>query len=219
MLHMNSRNHVVRPNLSFRETIVLADVPETRVRKDIESGRLPRRHTTDSTHLWFRWLDVYCFAAIYSHPFISARGRKLILDRFEEVTSRRAQHEHWTILGAPEISENLRVEFGKYLYLDLCKAFDDVEPRVAIYALGLSRIEERRDVLAGEPIFRNSRLPVRHIGEMAEQGESVANILEDYPSLTPEDVEFARFYFRAHPVMGRPRKGAETGRVAQTASR
>jgi uncharacterized protein (DUF433 family) len=226
MLNVNSPEAThVRPNLSFRETIVLACVPEKRVRKDIETGRLSRRYSADSTHLWFRWLDVFCFAAVYSHTLISAEGRKLVLDKFEEIASRRAHH--WTAFNIASRLESLMIEFNRhlhldsngYLHLDLCRVSDDVKPRVFIYAAGLSRIEERGDVLAGESVFRDSRLPVRHIGEMAERGESIENIIEDYPSLDSNDVEFARLYFRAHPPMGRPRKGAENDFVAETTSR
>ena len=52
-----------------------------------------------------------------------------------------------------------------------------------------------------------------YIGKMAEAGESIENILEDYPNLTEGDVKFARLYFKARPSVGRPRSdGALDGR-------
>lgn len=80
-----------------------------------------------------------------------------------------------------------------------------VSPRLNVYYLGLSRVEERHDVLGGEAVFRDSRLSVMHVGKMIESGEAVANILEDYPYLNEDDVRFASLYFRAHPAVGRPR--------------
>ena len=43
---------------------------------------------------------------------------------------------------------------------------------------------------------------------MLEAGDTVEMILEDYPYLTSDDVEFARLYHRANPPKGRPREGA-----------
>lgn len=57
---------------------------------------------------------------------------------------------------------------------------------------------ERKDVLGGEPVFPNSRLAVRHVGEMARRGAPVAEIIEDYPSLGEQDVEFAMRYVIEH---------------------
>ena len=217
----------IRANLSLRETIVLASVAEKRVRKDIEAGRLPRRYSADSAHLWFRWLDVFCFAAVYSHTLISAEGRKLVLEKFEEIASRRAYGDGWMAFDVVSGFEDLMTLFkdrlylgsSRYLQLDLSRVFHDVKPRVELYAAGLLRIEERGDVFAGEPVFCGSRLPVRHVGEMADRGETIENIIEDYPGLESKDIEFARLYFRAHPAMGRPRKAAESSVAAQTASR
>ncbi|MBV9567237.1 MAG: DUF433 domain-containing protein, partial [Hyphomicrobiales bacterium] len=219
--HMSNANsfEAVRPNLSFREAIVLAQVPEKRVRKDIETGRLSRRYGEDSAHLRFRWIDVLCFAAVYSHSYISAEGRKLVLDKFEEIASRQDRRDHWTAFNAIMVERQLHLDVSGYLQLDLCRVFRDVTPRISLYAAGLARIEQCSEVLAGEPVFRDSRLPVRHIGEMAERGESIENIVEDYPSLDESDVEFARLYFRAHPPTGRPRKRAENDVAAEATSR
>src|SRR5206468_2484919 len=54
-------------------------------------------------------------------------------------------------------------------------------------------------VLAGEPVSRDSRLSVRRVGEALERSEKAATIREDYPYLTPEDIEFAPRYVRAYP--------------------
>lgn len=44
-------------------------------------------------------------------------------------------------------------------------------------------------ILGGEPVFKGSRLSVRHIGGMPESER--ASILADYPYLTDEDISFA----------------------------
>lgn len=48
------------------------------------------------------------------------------------------------------------------------------------------------DILGGETVFPNSRVAVRHIGEIARRGASVDEIVADYPNLSKRDVEFAK---------------------------
>jgi uncharacterized protein (DUF433 family) len=61
-------------------------------------------------------------------------------------------------------------------------------------------------VLGGEPVFRATRLSVRHVGGMLERGESPGTVREDYPYLTKEDLAFSRLFARAYPRVGRPRQ-------------
>ena len=62
-------------------------------------------------------------------------------------------------------------------------------------------------VLAGEPVFKDSRLSVRHIGGLPVSEK--AAILEDYPYLSEADIQFARVFSRAYPRLGRPRESSE----------
>jgi uncharacterized protein (DUF433 family) len=54
------------------------------------------------------------------------------------------------------------------------------------------RVERRPSVAGGEAVFMGTRLTIGNIAGMCEAGEPLANILEDYPYLTREDVENAR---------------------------
>ncbi len=40
----------------------------------------------------------------------------------------------------------------------------DVWQSSVLYQRGVDRIESRHDVLSGEPVFRGTRLSVRHVG-------------------------------------------------------
>lgn len=48
-------------------------------------------------------------------------------------------------------------------------------------------------ILGGEIVFPNSRLSVRHVGLLAIKGLK-EELLEDYPYLTEEDIEFAKLF-------------------------
>lgn len=69
-----------------------------------------------------------------------------------------------------------------------------------------TRLVSQEDILGGEPVFAGSRLAVRRVGALAERGESATALLQDYPSLKPADIEFARLYTKAYPRVGRPRE-------------
>jgi hypothetical protein len=48
---------------------------------------------------------------------------------------------------------------------------------------------------------------------MAERGVSIKEILEDYSSLTENDVEFAKLNYRARSSLGRPRGTEEHAEI------
>jgi uncharacterized protein (DUF433 family) len=75
--------------------------------------------------------------------------------------------------------------------------------RIALYRRGLGRVESRPDVLGGEPVFRGTRLSVRHIGGMLLNGVPEAEIRTDYPQLSSDDIAFAALFVRLKPLPGR----------------
>src|SRR5947209_13326255 len=79
-------------------------------------------------------------------------------------------------------------------------------------ALGLQKLKKAEQmvvsdpaVMGGTPVFRGTRIPVETITEMLEAGVSAEEILDGYPSLSPENLKFAMVYVQAHPRRGRPR--------------
>jgi uncharacterized protein (DUF433 family) len=72
-----------------------------------------------------------------------------------------------------------------------------------LYSAGMKRTEIRENTSGGERLFKGTRLSVRNVAEMLEAGDTVEMILEDYPYLARDDVEFARLYHRASAPVGR----------------
>jgi uncharacterized protein (DUF433 family) len=215
----------IRAMLSLRETTVLADVAEAKIRKDIETGFLAPIKSANAERLLFRWADVFVFAAVYKGDLLSAALRKKAFDELEglmEPSDRRHYYYHLdaNALMAAKLMWNRpsklfdscdRLKLDDYLFIDIKKAAKDLAPRIDLYADGLTRIEEKEGVLGGEAVFKNTRLSVNHIGKMREGGEAIADIIEDYPYLHDDDIEFARLYFKAHPMLGRPPRREESG--------
>jgi uncharacterized protein (DUF433 family) len=109
-------------------------------------------------------------------------------------------------------SEIWMLQLDAFLSVDIKPAVDRIDHTAAVYARGLERVDSDPDRMVGVPVFAGTRLPVRHIGLMCERGAPPADILEDYPELTADDLEFARLYAKANPVIGRPAKSeAMTG--------
>lgn len=65
-------------------------------------------------------------------------------------------------------------------------------------------IEVDPDIMGGTPVMRGTRITVYSLLGRIEGGDSVADVLEDNPHLTPEMVETALLYARTHPLVGRP---------------
>jgi uncharacterized protein (DUF433 family) len=199
-----------RELLTLLETTILAEVSENRVRKDIETGLYPSARIVrfDDRRMCFRWSDVFTIAAVYRNRALNGRMRKLV---FEKVYSLDCPLNpplfHWTAVGAWEKCRAVKLD--SYVVLDLHGVCEDVRPRVDLYAYGLSRIEEKDGVLGGDAVFKGTRLPVLHVGKMFDRGETIGDIRADYPYLTEDDVKFAQIYYRAHPIVGRPRTRAE----------
>ena len=59
------------------------------------------------------------------------------------------------------------------------------------------RVVKRRGVLGGKPIFAGTRILVETVLRYIQAGYGTDAILEEYPSLTPADVEAARKYAAA----------------------
>jgi uncharacterized protein (DUF433 family) len=60
-------------------------------------------------------------------------------------------------------------------------------------------VESNPAIMGGTPVFRGTRIPVHLVAEMIEQGTLIVEILEGYPSLTREMVEYARISATTHP--------------------
>jgi len=65
------------------------------------------------------------------------------------------------------------------------------------------RIELNEEVLAGKPVVKGTRLAVEFIVELLAEGWSEAQVLENYPNLTSEDVRGCLKYASAVPQVER----------------
>lgn len=98
-----------------------------------------------------------------------------------------------------------KLELGAGWTLDVGALEQQVRERLQAFNEWKDTLVMSDVVLGGEPVFRGSRLAVRHVGRMVLRGGKRSEILEDYPYLTDGDLDFASLYALAYPKVGRPR--------------
>lgn len=89
---------------------------------------------------------------------------------------------------------------GDVVSLDWQRLIKKTGRRINLYRAGRMRVQSTDAILGGEPVFKDTRLAVRHIGAMRMGGEPTARIREDYRGLSADDVEFAVLYTKANPI-------------------
>jgi uncharacterized protein (DUF433 family) len=169
------------------EAAALLGLPERQIRKEVEHKLFG---TARPLRLAFPAL-VYLEALRLMDLELGVGDRKKLLTKIRKAMAASS---------APE-----EVQLTAVLSLKLGPVVRDVVAKVEAFTRWKDGLVSKAEILGGEPVFARSRLAVRHVGALAERGERVAQILEDYPYLTERDVEFARLYARAYPRLGRPR--------------
>lgn len=178
---------------TLAEAAALVDLNEKEVRKEIEykvidgdslSTRTENSHS--SPRLSFSAL-VYLYLVRRSSLLLRSRERSSIYKRIVQT------------MAQDEIPEQIEVADPFYLRLGDGVAY--LDDKVGRFLAWKEDFVSDPDIMGGAETFPNSRLTVRHVGGMLERGVDPQEILEDYPYLTPADLEFARLFVRAYPDM------------------
>lgn len=174
------------------EVVALFDLDEKAIRREIELGALPERKPVEFSFGEAVYLVVMRMLGVQ----LGVEDRRKVRD---------------LVVRALSSGRKSRVELSEVLELKVAPAYEEVSTKGDRFdAWKRARIVEDDTILAGEPIFKGTRLPVRKIGAMIERhGErAVKELRADYPNLrlSEEDIELAPKYVRAYPRRGRPRE-------------
>ncbi len=107
------------------------------------------------------------------------------------------------------------VKAGDYLIVDVGAARKHIEKGARDLALAEGEVTTDHAVLGGEPVFKGTRIPVRLVASMLNDGASETEILEGYPKLDNRRLELARIWSAAHPQVGRPKSLSDKGGVVR----
>jgi uncharacterized protein (DUF433 family) len=184
-------------DLTLKETSVLSGAPEKSIRHElaarvVRAGRARGRRR-------FSPREVVYFVLVNDLPV--GLDKALRKELFDLLASNKKRSGRWR-----REAHRLVLEGHVPVVLPTDDLVKRVEERIGTFLRGRSRVVSRPEVLGGEPVFEGTRISVRFVGERARKGEPAAELLEDYPALGPEDLEFAKMYVALGRPPGRPRK-------------
>lgn len=112
-----------------------------------------------------------------------------------------------------------RVKADDLVIVDVGEARRQIAKRVRELQAAEAAVVRDSKVMGGEPVFKGTRIPVRLIASMLDQGASEAEILDGYPRLETRDLELAQIWAAAHPRRGRPKTLADRGATVRFRTR
>jgi uncharacterized protein (DUF433 family) len=171
--------------LTTTEVAALTGLDEKSIRKDVEhavldAGTPPR--FAESALVYFRARALFRFA-------LDAGDRRQLYALVSDAVERHVS----------------RVELGPGWLLDVEAITRDILDRIARFDAWKAKLVTSEHILGGEPVFPNTRLAVRQVGDLLARSAPLREVREDYPYLTDEDLEFAPLFLTAYPRVGRPR--------------
>jgi uncharacterized protein (DUF433 family) len=184
--------------LSLKEAAVLSGVGEKTLRHELAGNILQASHARGRVTLALE--DLFYLALVQALPFQLGRQERKELFQLIHLRNELA-HGSW------------RWEKDRLLLLGTVCAeiqtrslFEDLWRKVSVFLKGRKKVESKDEVLGGEPVFAGTRVSVRHVGGLVKRGVPESELLEDFPRLSKEDLEFARIFVELGPPPGRPRK-------------
>jgi uncharacterized protein (DUF433 family) len=117
---------------------------------------------------------------------------------------RRTRQEIAEELRQSPGADRITVREGTALRIEVRPARRHVANQLKNFARIGSMVVSNPDIMRGTPVFKGTRVPVQLVADMLNQGAVAGEILEGYPTLSPEMVAMAPLYARAFPRRGRP---------------
>jgi uncharacterized protein (DUF433 family) len=111
------------------------------------------------------------------------------------------------------------VKADELLIVDVGEARKQVERGVRDLEAAEAIVAKDKATMGGEPVFKDTRVPVYGIVAMLEAGASAEELLSGYPKLTERMIELARVWVSAHPRRGRPKSLKDLGLTVKSAKR
>ena len=182
-------------DLTIRGTATLSGVPKATIEKAIEARvlrtlRAPPRLRGGAT----RYLPIRAVAYIRSLSEADLAGLPT-----------RHKRAIWRGLACSEPVQLAAIEFAPGTVLDLERRAADCLRRAVEYKTARDRyIASDPDILGGTPVISGTQLTVYAVPGRLQDGESVDDLVEDYPDVPREAFMAAGLYARAHPLRGRP---------------
>ena len=193
------------------EAAAIAEVEPDTFRTALEKKSVtPSRRVKTGKAVRYRFSegDVLYLLMITEFPFPLKKEDK---DSLAKVVARGSKTaKHWASEGADLVFRSGEMT----IIVEWKHRRETVEKNVAAYRWGKG--EDR--FLTGhsewlEPVFRGTRIALEHVAALFRKSVREEEIAEDFPSLGPEDLAYARLMARLGDRPGRPKKRLRVERV------
>jgi uncharacterized protein (DUF433 family) len=188
---------------SVNEAAAIAEVSADVIRTALEKKAVMpshRQRVGKAVRCQFSVGDVMFMKLLVEFPFPLSRRDKQSLAQILAHGDRKAAQ--WSLKGT-----NLVYRSGEMQMSIECKSLrQTVAKNLVAYRWGRRRVVSSPDILGGEPVFRGTRIPLRHVASLFRKGVPESEITEDFPALSPRDLAYARLVARVGNRPGRPKK-------------
>jgi uncharacterized protein (DUF433 family) len=188
---------------SVSEAAAIAEVSPDTIRTALEKKSVVpsrKRKTGKAVRHQFSAGDVLFIKLLAEFPFPLSKQDKRSLAQILARGNRKSSP--WSRDGIDLVyrSGDVRMSFQ-------CKSLrQTVDRNVATFRWGKKQVVSSPEVLSGEPVFRGTRVPLRHIASLFRKGISKKEITDDFPGLSTRDLAYAQLVSRFGEKPGRPRK-------------
>ncbi len=184
------RRKQATPSLSPAEAAFVAELPRKIVEQAIDRGEVkpvPTRRRGEPARALDEPAVVYLRLRSEAGHLLTAKARK----------------EVYRVLKS-EKPVRRRLEFGP-VAVSTTGAVQKVRERMRRVRRAQAAVQIHPDTRGGEPVVRDTRIPIRMLADLVKAGEARERILEDYPALDAQLLEDALLYAALYPQRGRPR--------------
>jgi len=188
---------------SANEAAAIAEISPDTIRTALEKKSVSpsrKQKTGKAVRHQFSAGDVLLMKVLAEFPFPLSKRDKQSLAQILARGNRTAAH--WSLQGS-----DLVYRAGEMQVSIQCKPFRQTVARnLVAYRWGRRRVTSSPEILGGEPVFRGTRIPLRHVASLFRKGVPEQEIAEDFPGLSARDLAYARLYARFGEKPGRPKK-------------
>jgi uncharacterized protein (DUF433 family) len=198
---------------SVPEAAFIADISDRDVNRVIDEAILPEELFANVPRAR-RFPALACALASFyfqEEDLLTKRARQRVIS---SLIYQLREHEDFSRLldlnlaiNAPDWEvtlDNLKVELANYA--------TQVKQRIESVIEAESMVTTDPEILAGEPVFNGTRIPVRTIAAWMDEGVDGQTIQQAYPSVTDDMLRIAPIYVRTNPRRGRPPQFGDVNR-------
>ncbi len=171
-----------------QEVAAVAGAPLAMIQKAITARRVPARMNRRSRRRELDRTAVLAFALVAALP----------------PEFRLSPGDAYRLLKGDQAPPPSELAVGGIVRIDTGTALAPVEQRLQLYERARELVISDPAIMGGTPVLRGTRITAQAVLGRLTGGDTVEDILDDYPYLTREMVEAAALYAQANPPRGRP---------------